>query len=80
MVDAWDILVPENANSRSPRCGFYGMHGTYWFLKMQILVPQDADFMAYILIEYNLNDGNRWHMANMTAVGSSLYIFTFANF
>src|SRR5271157_287203 len=47
---------------------------------VQILVPQDADFMAYVYINYTLDGGKSWQMVNMTAISSSLYNYTFANF
>ena len=43
-------------------------------------MPQYAQFIANLLIEYTWNDGEGLQMKNMTALSSSLYSYTFSGF
>jgi ribosomal protein L40E len=47
---------------------------------VQILVPDNSQFMAYVLIEYTMNDWKGLQVVNMTALSPTLYTCTFTNF
>ena len=47
---------------------------------VQILVPENAEFVAYVYINYTLDNGVSWHIVNMTEISTTLYSYNFTNF
>ncbi len=49
-------------------------------LEVRFVVPEDAEYMDYVFIQYQFDDGAGMHIAIMSASGGSLYNFTIAEF
>jgi hypothetical protein len=47
---------------------------------VQVIVPEDAEFIARVFINYTTDNGITWQTANMTPISASVYTFTFDEF
>ena len=44
---------------------------------VSFIIPEDANFIDYAVLEYRFNDGEGWHVINMTKVGENIFEYSF---
>ncbi len=49
-------------------------------LEVRVFVPEDAEYMDYVFIQYHFDDGMGIHSVIMDASGGSIYNYTFTDF
>ena len=48
--------------------------------EVRFLVSEDSEYIAFVYINYTLDDGSGTHVATMTRIGANIFSFTFASF